>query len=149
MNRTSETQAPPAQDPICAERTEVGLDDSGRADSGPSLLLLEDDEALRQMLDWELAELGYQVLSVNSCHAARNAAAAHDFDLALFDIGLPDGDGAELAGELVDNEPAPRIVLCSGRSENQISESLAAKVLAFIVKPVSIQRLDLLFRSAA
>lgn len=121
-------------------------DDSCVTDPAISLLLLEDDEALRQMLVWELSELGYQVHAVGSCRAARAAVALQGFDLALFDIGLPDGDGAELAREMATRRSAPWIVLCSGKSGNPSSRPLPSKVLACLTKPVSICRLDALFR---
>lgn len=111
-----------------------------------SLLLLEDDEALRQMLVWELSELGYRVYPVGSCDEARTAIAARAFDLALMDVGLPDGDGAELAAELIETHSDLRIVLCSGRPGALAPERVPPGVLACLTKPVSIHRLDRLFR---
>lgn len=149
MSRTSEVAA--HIDPSSSGIAAIGMvsDNSRDADPGSSLLLLEDDDALRQMLDWELAELGYCVFAVGSCGEAREALAARRFDFALFDIELPDGNGAELAGELIEMTSAPQIVLCSGRSGTTVSERIVPGVLAFIAKPVSIQRLDALFRGRA
>jgi len=124
------------------------IDSKGSHGAQPrsSLLLLEDDDALRQMLRWELAELGYGVTAVGSCHEARSAATIGDFDLALFDIGLPDGNGAELASELFKQRPDMRIVLCSGQPSQPVSEHLPSSVIACLAKPVSIRDLDSLFR---
>jgi DNA-binding response OmpR family regulator len=111
-----------------------------------SLLLLEDDEALRRMLVWELSELGYRVYPAGSCDEARAAIAARAFDLALMDVGLPDGDGAELAAELIETHSDLRIVLCSGRPGALAPERAPPGVLACLTKPVSVHRLDRLFR---
>jgi DNA-binding response OmpR family regulator len=111
-----------------------------------SVLVLEDDEALREMLDWELSELGYRVVAVGSCDEARTAAVARDFDLALFDIGLPDGDGADLAVELVRQRPEMRIVLCTGEPERLCRRGLPSEVITCLTKPVSIRRLQAAFR---
>ena len=147
MSFATEISVPVGPDPAGIPTTGPLVSDSGYgAEPGPFLLLLEDDEALRQMLAWELDELGYRVFAVGDCRAAREAVAARNFDLALFDIELPDGDGAELAGELTEQSSAPRIVLCSGRPGNPIPERLDSRILAFVSKPVSIQRLDELFR---
>lgn len=114
---------------------------------GMRLLLLEDDEALRQMLAWELAELGYHVHLVGSCGEARAAVAAHAFDLALFDVGLPDGDGTALAAELTESDPNLGIILCSGKPRALDQEPVPQEVIACLTKPVSVHRLDALFRS--
>lgn len=111
-----------------------------------SLLLLEDDAALRQMLVWELSDLGYLVHPVGCCDEARAAIAARNFDLALMDAGLPDGDGAELAAELIGTYPELRIVLCSGRPGTLTRERVPSEVIACLIKPVSVGRLDALFR---
>jgi DNA-binding response OmpR family regulator len=112
-------------------------------------LLVEDDEALRQMLVWELTDLGYAVHPVGSCSEAREAAVGRDIDLALLDVGLPDGDGAELAAELNKLYSDLRIVLCSGRPSNLACEKATAGVIACVTKPISVHRLDALFRSLA
>jgi DNA-binding response OmpR family regulator len=128
----------------------TGVDDSlGSVGRRPDLLLVEDDDALRQMLAWELSELGYRVYPVSGCREARGALAARDFDLALMDVGLPDGDGAELAVELIETNPALRIVLCSGRPGTMCSEHAPPEVIACLTKPVCVRRLDGLFRDKA
>ena len=113
---------------------------------GLRLLLLEDDEALRQMLVWELSELGYRVHPTGSCGEARAAIDACNFDLALMDVGLPDGDGAELAVELIGANPGLRIVLCSGRPGALARGRVPSEVIACLNKPVSVGRLDVVFR---
>lgn len=115
---------------------------------GLSVLLLEDDASLRQMLVWELSDLGYLVHPVGSCDEARSALAARNFDLALMDVGLPDGDGAELAGEITGTYPELRIFLCSGRPGTFTPERVPSEVSACLIKPVSVGRLDALFLSA-
>jgi DNA-binding response OmpR family regulator len=128
----------------------AGRDSPGsrEAASTTTLLLLEDDAALRQMLAWELAEFGYQVVAVGTCDDARSAVVSRDFDLALFDIGLPDGDGAELALELTELKPSMRFVLCTGKPGNPTSKPLPPTVIARLTKPVSLHRLQALLRGA-
>lgn len=128
--------------------TTTGSSSEGSADSTSrsSVLVLEDNEALRQMLSWDLSDLGYAVCAVGSCREARALAAVQVFDLALLDIGLPDGDGAELASELLERCPAIGIVLCSGRPVTPAARRLQPGILARFSKPVPVHLLDVLFR---
>lgn len=135
-------------------RIDSGVLEMTRIGAGPStfesrrnLLLLEDDDALRQMLVWELTELGYCVHPVGSCKEARAAIAAYGFDLALMDVGLPDGDGAELAAELIKINSGLRIVLSSGRPGALAPHRVPSGVVACLTKPISVHRLDTLFRT--
>lgn len=142
-----------ASDPQASALAGTGTPPASAA-AGPApaggllLLLLEDDEALRQMLEWELTELGYGVLALGTCREARAALRRRDIDLGLFDIGLPDGDGAALAAEWVRDNPKSRIVLMTGRPEAPAAECLGTQILACLTKPVSVRLVDDLLRRA-
>jgi DNA-binding response OmpR family regulator len=114
--------------------------------SGTALLIVEDDEALRQMLAWELSELGYRVCATGSCREALSAAAAIGFRLAVLDIDLPDGDGCSLAADLVRTSPGLRVVLVSGRHGADHCGPGSPTVIARLTKPVSAWRLDAILR---
>lgn len=114
---------------------------------GKRLLLLEDNEALRRILAWELADLGYDVEPAGSCREARAAVSCGSFELAILDVGLPDGDGIALAGELVTEYPRLRILLCSGQHGAFSGRVIPVTVLACLAKPVSSQCLDELLRT--
>jgi len=146
MSLDTEAAAALARGLDSVRKIERDSEGSGDSNSRLSLLLLEDDEALRQMLSWDLSDFGYAVCAVGSCREARAVAALQAFDLALLDIGLPDGDGAELASELIERCPAMGIVLCSGRPVTLTAERLHPEVLAYFTKPVPVHRLDALFR---
>ena len=64
------------------------------------LLLVEDDPTLGVTLKERLVNEGYQVQWAATANAARSAFQERsDWDLVLFDVGLPDGSGFELAAE--------------------------------------------------
>ncbi|MEA3274590.1 MAG: response regulator [Pseudomonadota bacterium] len=115
---------------------------------GRRLLLVEDDPALRQMLTWDLAELGYRVHAVSTCQEARTVSPANGFDLAMLDVGLPDGDGLALARELAGMLPGLRVVICSGGHGESVPDSIPAAVLACLTKPVALERLHRLFQGS-
>lgn len=64
------------------------------------LLLVEDDELVADAVVRGLTLAGYTVDHLARAQLARAALAVEHFDLAIFDIGLPDGDGLTLLQEL-------------------------------------------------
>jgi two-component system response regulator PilR (NtrC family) len=102
------------------------------------LLLVEDDAPLRQMLRWDLTDLGYDIGAAAGCTEARRLADQQPFRFALIDIRLPDGDGRDLAAELQARLPGLRVVLMSGDERARSGPTVIGGVLAFIAKPVDI-----------
>lgn len=117
------------------------------AASGP-LLLVEDDAALRQMLSWELADLGYQIGAADGSAEAHRLADQRAFRFALIDVRLPDGDSRDLAAELRARLPGLRVVLMSG-DQHVRSSSRASAVLAFLDKPLEVGVAHRLFTADA
>ena len=64
--------------------------------SGVRILLMEDNFDIRRYLELTLRGQGWEVQSVSSLEAARQAVAETDFDLLISDIEFPDGSGLEL-----------------------------------------------------
>ncbi|MGQ3356161.1 MAG: response regulator [Phreatobacter sp.] len=83
---------------------------------GPSLrVLIADDHAIsREVVARIASALGHQVTSVEGGHAALEAAATHDFDVAVIDRRMPDMDGAAVAIAMKSHPRHPRLVALSG-----------------------------------
>jgi DNA-binding NtrC family response regulator len=114
---------------------------------GPRLLIVEDEPALRRMLSWDFEDIGYRVEAVGSYREALLALTRGDYQCALLDYRLPDGNGQELLTLIGDLQPEIRAVLFSGElSERRAREARRAGALAVLAKPVSVRRLDRLFR---
>ncbi|MGQ7297010.1 response regulator transcription factor [Quadrisphaera sp. KR29] len=75
------------------------------------LLVVEDEEGLSSALRIGLSREGYAVDVAGSCAAARERLATTDFDAALLDITLPDGDGLALAAGI----RSGRVTCAAGR----------------------------------
>jgi DNA-binding response OmpR family regulator len=60
------------------------------------VLIVEDEDVLRQVMARFLAGRGLVVAAVASLGEAREALAAGPFDALVLDVGLPDGDGLDL-----------------------------------------------------
>ncbi|MCL4818204.1 MAG: PAS domain S-box protein [Vicinamibacteria bacterium] len=89
-----------------------------------TILLAEDESALRELTEEVLTEAGYHVLSAEDVPRALEVAAAHEgpIDLLLSDVVMPGGDGAQLAARLRESRPAVRVLFVSGYPEEVISQ---------------------------
>jgi CheY-like chemotaxis protein len=133
----------PAEKPDRAQHT-------ARAIGAESILLVEDDAALRAYTTDLLNELGYRVLS------APNAAAAlavlereEDIDLLFTDIVMPGGvNGRQLADEAVSRRPGLKVLFTTGYTRNAIVHHgrLDAGV-QMISKPFSFDELSAKIRT--
>jgi two-component system alkaline phosphatase synthesis response regulator PhoP len=74
------------------------------------LLLVEDERNVAETLMERLRAEGFQVQRADSAASARRAIAASEVELALLDVGLPDGNGFELARLLREHAPGTAII---------------------------------------
>ena len=81
-----------------------------------SLLMVEDETNLAETLSERLRSAGFKVLRAESMAAARRALAQARFDLALIDVGLPDGSGFEFARTLRERAPATAIIFLTAHA---------------------------------
>jgi signal transduction histidine kinase/CheY-like chemotaxis protein len=85
------------------------------ARAGERILVVEDEDAVRELAREILFEQGFEVECAASLGEARAAVeAAPGFDLLFTDMALPDGDGLNLATELQGTHPELRVLLTSG-----------------------------------
>jgi CheY-like chemotaxis protein len=114
------------------------------ANQGPTVLVVEDNEAIRNLVSRVLSSRGLSVLEARDLATARRLLADRHVDLLLTDGMLPDGRGPELAAESVAKGQVERVVLMSGSeaasdpSVNAVvpkpfrTEALVATVLAVL-----------------
>lgn len=105
------------------------------------LLLVEDHVSLSEMFDEGLSRAGFAVDSATSIDAARSCVEAADYDLALLDLGLPDGNGLVLLEEWRDKANMPVIVLTARGALGDRVEGLNSGADDYLVKPVEIPEL--------
>jgi signal transduction histidine kinase len=106
----------------------------------PSLLLVEDDPGSRLAAAALLSDAGFEVHAAASATQALALFRQHRIDAVVTDLGLPDGDGGDLARRLRANEPSLPIVIMTGRaaSDPAVRAALTAPRTAVAVKPVDI-----------
>jgi len=105
------------------------------------VLLVEDDRELRATLRAALAVEGYDVLAAASLADARAQLAVQGVDLLILDLGLPDGDGAQLLTELRKRSRVPVIIISARHDERPKIGLLDAGADDYLVKPFGIGEL--------
>jgi PAS domain S-box-containing protein len=110
-----------------------------------TILMVEDEEMLRDFVTDTLGALGYRILSAPNGRAALDIWAQHreDIDLLLTDIVMPESiSGRELADILVKEKPDLKVIFTSGYSAELIgSEFECEKQHTFLSKPYLPDRL--------
>jgi len=86
----------------------------GQSKAMGRILVVDDDDAVRGVLQKTLSDAGYEVLSARDGREAMRLVATHPFDLVLTDLIMPDQEGIETIRELHRDYPSIRIVAMSG-----------------------------------
>ena len=113
-----------------------------------SVLLVDDHADTCATLQKLLETRGHKVTATHDMHSALDRAERDHFDLIISDVGLPDGNGTELMARLgVDSRI--RGIAMSGFGTNADREkSLAAGFSEHLVKPITMERLDVAIQAA-
>ena len=111
---------------------------------GEHILVVEDEESLRKLIQVMLESLGYQVtIAANGVEALIMMEEQGMLpDLVITDIVMPKMSGRQLAEQLHRNQPELKVLYMSGYTENTIvQQGQGNSGLAYIQKPFSIQDL--------
>ncbi|MEM6995870.1 MAG: sigma-54 dependent transcriptional regulator [Myxococcota bacterium] len=104
-----------------------------------AVLIVEDDDDLRQLLVAGLGERGLQAAGFGSAEGALAALPAHDPGVALVDLNLPGMDGIELCARLSEQPNPPSVVLMTAfGSINAAVKAVRAGATDFLVKPLDL-----------
>ncbi len=102
-----------------------------------TILLVEDEPAVRALLGEVLQEAGYRVHEAGTARAAEAEYAAHPrIDLVLTDVVLPDRNGRELYESLAAKEPGLRVLFMSGYTDDDVLKQGLPEGIPFVRKPM-------------
>lgn len=106
-----------------------------------TVLLVEDDELLRELLAHQLEAESFTVIQAQDGQQAQDTNA--DFDVVLCDLVMPNMDGVDFVRWLRRHRPEAKVVILSGAADAAIQQTLEELgVSDFFHKPLSIQQLD-------
>jgi CheY-like chemotaxis protein len=124
---------------------EPGAGAAGAADGTRTVLLVEDEDAVRGLARRVLERRGYRVLEAASAPEALERAAAEDgvIDLLLTDVVMPGPSGRDLAERVLQIRPSTRVLYMSGYTEDEIiRRGVLGEGTAFLEKPFTPDALE-------
>ena len=99
------------------------------------ILLIEDDTHIAQGVQFFLEEEGFQVKVAEMAKDAMHLLRTEDFQLAILDVTLPDGNGFELFQEMKARKELPVIFLTALDGEEEIVKGFELGADEYITKP--------------
>lgn len=112
------------------------------------ILIIEDDPAIRKLLEIALEANGYRTQHAATAREGKIAAAMHQPALVLLDLGLPDADGQDLLRDLREWYARPVIIVSARNAEAEIVRALDNGANDYLIKPFRTGELLARIRSA-
>lgn len=107
-----------------------------------SLLVVDDDEDLRDLMLLKFRKIGFNVMSANCGTSAMELIKNNKIDLVLSDIRMPDGDGLMLLEQLRTTDPKiPPVIFVTGFSDISVADCITKGAIAVFPKPFDYQEL--------
>jgi two-component system response regulator PilR (NtrC family) len=117
--------------------------------SKQSVLVIDDERDIRELLTITLGRMELDVDAVGSVTEARNALASRRYDLCFTDMRLPDGSGQEIIELIAASHPdMPVAMITAYGNVDAAVTALKAGAFDFVSKPVDIHLLRRLVRTA-
>ena len=107
----------------------------GATTAGMLVLVVEDEPQMRRFLRPALEGQGYRVIEAPTAKEAIVLASTHNPDCVILDLGLPDGDGADVTRRLREWSTAPIIVVSARGQEADKVAALDAGADDYLTKP--------------
>ncbi|GAB4566858.1 MAG: sigma-54 dependent transcriptional regulator [Haliangiales bacterium] len=114
-----------------------------------TVLVVEDDEAMRDVLQEELSDAGYQVEVAASARAGIDRVRASHIDVVITDLRMPDLNGFDLIRDIRATDSAPPIIMITafGSIETAI-KAVKLGAYDYITKPFEMEELVLVIDKA-
>src|ERR1041385_4626706 len=106
------------------------------------ILIVEDEDALRTIVQHELTAHGYEVEAAEDGEVAMQMLGKKTYDMAILDIYMPNMDGMEVLKQIREKNLAKKVIMLTGVDELKVArDSLALGANDFITKPYDINNL--------
>jgi two-component system, sporulation sensor kinase E len=115
-----------------------------------SVLIVDDEQAIREILTQYISERGYRVTTAASASEALDVIGRERFDVALIDLKLPDRAGLELLDPLARANPRAKCVIMTAfASVESTIEALRLNAFDYITKPFDLLKIGEVVDAAA
>lgn len=116
--------------------TSNDLQESVRNPKGITILIVEDEDLLRNAMVLDFQRKGYTVLATSNGKLAFELIKKHDIDVVLSDIRMPHGDGIELLGNIKTLNPnIPVLIFITGYADITVEDAYDKGADAIFSKP--------------
>lgn len=110
---------------------------------GKTILVIEDEDMVRDMTVKSLTSFGYQTLTAENGKKAVDIFKANHtgIDAVLLDVIMPEMSGTEAFRQILEIDPMVKVVIASGHITNQDQRKMFSKAKAYLDKPFQIMEL--------
>ncbi|HEU4400659.1 MAG TPA: sigma-54 dependent transcriptional regulator [Candidatus Polarisedimenticolia bacterium] len=113
------------------------------------ILVVDDDEGVRQVLGQSLQESSYSVSNADSGERAVAAVREGSFDLVILDMVLPRVDGLEVLKEITALRPEVPVVMITGYASVETAiKAMKMGAVDYVVKPFRMEEVELVVAKA-
>ncbi|MCM1370940.1 MAG: response regulator transcription factor [Clostridium sp.] len=99
------------------------------------ILLVEDNEAIAKGLIYSLNQAGFETILSETFSKTKEILKCNDFDLAILDIILPDGNGFDICKYIKSNYIIPIIILSAKDEEKDVILGFDLGAEDYVIKP--------------
>jgi DNA-binding response OmpR family regulator len=107
-----------------------------------SVVIIEDDQRIRELMARVLAEKGYEVHGAGTALDGLQRIVGSTPDVVVLDMGLPDLDGGELLKMIRAVTDVPVVVATARSEDRDVIRTLDAGADDYLVKPFSVEQLE-------
>jgi DNA-binding NtrC family response regulator len=109
------------------------------------LLVVDDDDSIRETFHYHLERAGYQVTTAESAEEALGALAEVDPGIVITDVRMPGMDGLELLRRIRAASPATDVLVITAHEDmKSASQAMREGAYDYLVKPVDLERIEAL-----
>ena len=113
------------------------------------LLLVDDEQDIRDVLEISLADMGYHIFSAGDGEQALKIFKKELPPIVLTDIKMPGMDGIALLRNIKNENPDTEVIMITGHGDTNIAiKSLQYEAIDFITKPISNDSLEIALKRA-
>ena len=108
--------------------------------TGPSVLVVDDEQDFVETLVKRLERRGFKVVGVGSGQEALRMLGENSFDVVILDVMMPGMDGIETLREIKLAWPKTQVILLSGHGGEEMGmRGMAYGAYSYLLKPVSLK----------